>query len=358
MGSQEQHSGELEKALRAFETSLAESAPHSLPRATPVQGSAKGEDARAGYRARGRRASPVAGAPEDTRACCPARTLKELLEQELSAEPTKPERSRAIFSHRVATLFLRYMQVARRLEACYDQVVHPQKRLVLRPLLDSVLGRILELKQELVELDLSEYHYMDHVLEELKLTPAEIEVPIPKYFLSERAKVLQERQEVLAGLLARMGPGKAITPPHPLMLRDEAVRLIQMAERMRQGRLRAHFMGEIRRDEERERKVREGGPAEPNRDLAATCIQKSSASEQQQRKNCEDGITGLKLLTLLSCQRLPVAKPAHGSLAGLLVDQTSILVPPKRPRQPNRQARRSKSLLFTTRPFPSGCQAF
>ncbi|KAM6452651.1 IQ and AAA domain-containing protein 1-like isoform 7-T7 [Liasis olivaceus] len=211
------------------------------------------------------------------------RTLKELLEQELSAEPTKPERSRAIFSHRVATLFLRYMQVARRLEACYDQVVHPQKRLVLRPLLDSVLGRVLELKQELVERDLSEYHYMDHVLEELKLTPAEIEVPIPKYFLSERAKVLQERQEVLAGLLARMGPGKAVTPPHPLMLRDEAVRLIQMAERMRQGRLRAHFMGEIRRDEERERKVREGGPAEPNRDLAATCIQKIWKGHRQRR---------------------------------------------------------------------------
>ncbi|ETE56338.1 IQ and AAA domain-containing protein 1, partial [Ophiophagus hannah] len=59
----------------------------------------------------------------------------------------------------------------RRLEACHDQVVHPQKRLALRPLLESVLGRLLELKQELVELDLSEYHYMDHILEELKLTP-------------------------------------------------------------------------------------------------------------------------------------------------------------------------------------------
>lgn len=99
------------------------------------------------------------------------RILKELLDQELSTEPRKPEKNRAVFWHRLATLFLRYVQVARRLEACYDQMVHPQKRLALRPLLDSVLGRILELKQELVELDLSEYHYMDHVLEELKLTP-------------------------------------------------------------------------------------------------------------------------------------------------------------------------------------------
>lgn len=60
------------------------------------------------------------------------------------------------------------------------------------------------------------------------------------------------------------------------MPREEAVRLVQMAERMRQGRLRARFMWEIRRDEEREKRVREGGIIEPNRDLAATCIQRVS----------------------------------------------------------------------------------
>ncbi|XP_063003630.1 IQ and AAA domain-containing protein 1-like [Elgaria multicarinata webbii] len=201
-------------------------------------------------------------------------TLKDLLAQELPSQQAKPERSRPVFYHTVATLFLRYVQTAQRLEACYDQVVHPQKRVVLRRLLDGVLGRILELKQELVELDISEYHYMDHVLQELKLTPADMEVPIPKYFLSERAKVLQERQEVLAGLLTRVEPSKAMTPPRALMPREEAVRLIQMAERMRQGRLRARFMWEIRRDEERERKVREGGIFEPNREMAAICIQK------------------------------------------------------------------------------------
>uniref|UniRef100_A0A8C6XNB4 IQ motif containing with AAA domain 1 like n=1 Tax=Naja naja TaxID=35670 RepID=A0A8C6XNB4_NAJNA len=199
------------------------------------------------------------------------RSRRKSQRQELSAEPKKAERNQAAFRHHLATLFLRYVQVARRLDACYDQVVHPQKRLALRPLLESVLGRLLELKQELVELDLSEYHYMDHVLEELKLTPVEMEVPVPKYFVRERAKVLQERQEVLVGLLARMELTK---PPQSLILRDEAVRLIQMAERMRQGRLRAHFMAEIRRDEERERRVREGGPDEPNRELAAICIQK------------------------------------------------------------------------------------
>lgn len=51
------------------------------------------------------------------------------------------------------------------------QVVHPQKRRVLRHLLDGIMGRILELKNEMVLLELSEYHYFDDVLSDLKLTP-------------------------------------------------------------------------------------------------------------------------------------------------------------------------------------------
>ena len=46
----------------------------------------------------------------------------------------------------VSKLYLQYVRVFRTLETCYDQMVHPQKRLLLRKLLDSTIGRILELK--------------------------------------------------------------------------------------------------------------------------------------------------------------------------------------------------------------------
>ncbi|XP_048366495.1 IQ and AAA domain-containing protein 1-like [Sphaerodactylus townsendi] len=200
--------------------------------------------------------------------------LAELLAQELPAEPRKAERNAAVFWQELATLFVRYLRTARRLEACYDQAVQPQKRPLLRRLLDVVLGRLLELKRDLVALHLSEYHDLDHVLQQLHLGPADLEVPIPRYFLLERAKVLQERREVLAEILARTAPCKVAAAPRPSMPREEAVRLIQMAERMRQGRLRARFMREIRRDEERERKARESGQREPDRVQAALCIQK------------------------------------------------------------------------------------
>ncbi|XP_077664914.1 IQ and AAA domain-containing protein 1-like [Eretmochelys imbricata] len=200
--------------------------------------------------------------------------LKELLAQELPSQPPQPEKDQRLFFHMLATLFLRYTQILRCLEACYDQMVHPQKRRVLEHMLDGVMGRVLELKNEMVETELSEYHYMDDVLQDLKLTPADMEVPIPKYFVNQRAKALKERQQVLSEILARVEPGMPCGPSRPAMLRDEAVQLVQMAERMRQGRLRSKFMWEIRRDEERERRAQESGAKELDREQAAICIQK------------------------------------------------------------------------------------
>uniref|UniRef100_A0A8C3HDN7 IQ motif containing with AAA domain 1 like n=1 Tax=Chrysemys picta bellii TaxID=8478 RepID=A0A8C3HDN7_CHRPI len=202
--------------------------------------------------------------------------LKELLAQELPSQPPRPETDQRLFFHMLATLFLRYTQILRCLETCYDQMVHPQKRRVLQHMLDGVMGRVLELKNEMVETELSEYHYMDDVLQDLKLTPADMEVPIPKYFVNQRAKALKERQQVLSEILARVEPSmpSGVSPSRPAMLHDEAVQLVQMAERMRQGRLRSKFMWEIRRDEERERRARETGAKELDREQAAICIQK------------------------------------------------------------------------------------
>ncbi len=46
----------------------------------------------------------------------------------------------------VSRLYVQYVRILRNLEECYDQVVHPQKRILLRQLLDCTIGRILELK--------------------------------------------------------------------------------------------------------------------------------------------------------------------------------------------------------------------
>ncbi len=68
-------------------------------------------------------------------------------------------------------MYVKYIQSFRKLEECYDQIVHSQKRRILRHVLDGVIGRLIELKHEMIQLEFSEYHFLDDVLQDLKLTP-------------------------------------------------------------------------------------------------------------------------------------------------------------------------------------------
>lgn len=58
------------------------------------------------------------------------------------------------------------------------------------------------------------------------------------------------------------------------MGRTEALILVQSAERARQGRLRATFMREIRKEEERDKRIRENGRQKFSQDQGAIVIQK------------------------------------------------------------------------------------
>ena len=90
---------------------------------------------------------------------------------ELPSTVPRPQKDRLQIFQGLATFYLKYLQIFRSLEAVYDQVVHPQKRRVVRQVLDGVMGRLLELKNEMVELEFSEFHFFDDVLEDLQLTP-------------------------------------------------------------------------------------------------------------------------------------------------------------------------------------------
>uniref|UniRef100_A0A8C2F6Z2 Zgc:153738 n=1 Tax=Cyprinus carpio TaxID=7962 RepID=A0A8C2F6Z2_CYPCA len=189
-----------------------------------------------------------------------------LLDEELPEEPLRPERDRVVFFQRLATFYVRYVQIFRQLEEAYDQSVHPQKRRAIRQVLDSVIGRVLELKNEMVEKEFSEYHYMDDIIQDLKLTPEDLEIPVPRYFIWERNKVLQDRERMFAAIFNQMDvtekAGKS----------SRAIKIVQVAERARQGRLRAKFMREIHRDSERQRRAEEQEAV--STDQAAVCIQK------------------------------------------------------------------------------------
>ncbi|NXT41464.1 DRC11 protein, partial [Pelecanoides urinatrix] len=193
----------------------------------------------------------------------------------------QPEKDRVKVFKLLAASYIKYMQIFRNLETAHDQLVHWQKRTVIRQELDGVIGRILEMKKEMVELENSEFHYIDNILEDLKLLPEDIEVPIPRYFIKEKLEVLQQREKILDQIL--LDTGLQTQKPVKAMTFEEAIKMIQVAERARQGRCRAAFMKQIYLEEKRGQtklQVQIG----PNPDDAATCIQKVWRGYIQRKK--------------------------------------------------------------------------
>ncbi|KAJ8276938.1 hypothetical protein GJAV_G00069570 [Gymnothorax javanicus] len=238
-----------------------------------------------------------------------------MLAQEL-VEDVRPEKDRVVFLQCLVTLYVRYVRIFRQLEEAYDQMVHPQKRRVVRDVLDGVMGRVLELKNEMVEMEFSEYHYMDDVIQDMKLIPEDLEIPIPRYFRNEQNEVLQDREMLLNALKLKKGEERPPAPEVHLLSLEEAIKHIQVSERARQGRLRAKFMREIRRDAERQRRAkdRDLGPdiitraalniqkalgsahSQPNSSLLAA--QRNEVSRRQKQiQNEEDFQTAIKTVT-------------------------------------------------------------
>ncbi|XP_029789416.1 dynein regulatory complex protein 11 isoform X1 [Suricata suricatta] len=210
--------------------------------------------------------------------------LNSLLDKE-SESTTEPRRNQVLVFQMLATFYIKYLQIFRNLENVYDQIVHPQKRLLIRKILDGVMGRILELKNEMVELELTEFHYFDDVLQDLKLAPQQLDIPIPKYFLKEKLEVIKGRERILAQILADsrldVDEKKSSVKSMPL---EEAVKLIQVAERARQGRLRAMFMKQIFRQEYRAKQAKILSEKVVDLEAAALQIQKVWRGFRQYKK--------------------------------------------------------------------------
>jgi hypothetical protein len=93
----------------------------------------------------------------------------------------------------LACLYIKYIDIYRKLENCYDQIVHPQKRIFIKRVLESTICRICEMKKDLCLFNprpKSLYVHLDQLLFDLKYDPSIIEIPVPRYFKEDdRIKV-------------------------------------------------------------------------------------------------------------------------------------------------------------------------
>ena len=205
------------------------------------------------------------------------------------------------FNH-FACLYIKYIQIFRKLEGCYDNILHPQKRIHVKRVLEMVIRRIVELKADMVkwhppnsymkipdgpeEAFPWEYVHLDEILVDLKLSPAVLDLPVPRYFKEEKQKQLEQRDRLVAGYTRLKHNKDAIhiedKYENPLavekMTLDDAIEIIQRHERGRQGLERVAI---YRANREKETKTRmfdasAGEEAEADPENAATNIQRAA----------------------------------------------------------------------------------
>ncbi|RZC41158.1 hypothetical protein BDFB_011658 [Asbolus verrucosus] len=88
-------------------------------------------------------------------------------------------KDRTLANQLVGGLYAKYSMLVQDLGTILDQMAQPQKRIIVRKLMDAATVRLHELNEELRTIDISEYHYIDGALIELKLIPQEVEILDP-----------------------------------------------------------------------------------------------------------------------------------------------------------------------------------
>lgn len=122
------------------------------------------------------------------------RTTQDILNETVQLEPVQADRRED--RDLLVILYMKYIGIANKLTVCVDQMVQPQKRMLVQKLLEASLGRILELKADLVEADLNEFTHCGDVIEKLKITPNQRELTVPTCFRRERQDEIDYHKKV------------------------------------------------------------------------------------------------------------------------------------------------------------------
>ncbi|KAI9193720.1 uncharacterized protein BJ171DRAFT_447074 [Polychytrium aggregatum] len=199
--------------------------------------------------------------------------LMDQLEYETPKDMTMVPKDREHAFQHLVVLYVRYNQIFKKLETAYDQIVHPQKRRLMREVLIAVISRLIEVKHKMVELELSDFHNFTDILLDLKLIPDDLRLNTPRFYFEEHSEDLEMRRKILDSLNARTlgaGEGPVLFPEYKM---SEAVRMIQVNERGRQGKLRAKYMRDLKAQALKEKEI-EGNDDESEAIKATLMIQR------------------------------------------------------------------------------------
>ena len=116
----------------------------------------------------------------------------------------------------LAELYVAYIDAYKKLEDSYDQTVHPQKRQDFLKVLEKTLGRLMEIKDQLIMLNVktaavnSDFFNLDELFFDLKILPDKLEIPIPRYSKEIDPERIRRRDEMVKLMLDSL-----VDPPLP-----------------------------------------------------------------------------------------------------------------------------------------------
>lgn len=169
----------------------------------------------------------------------------------------RPVSDKAMFDH-LAKLYIRYIETYKKLEDVYDQILHPQKRAALFPILKNTLQRVLELKDGLIKRNKftnainSKFINLDEHLYDLKINVDKLEIPIPRYVREVNKAKLDERDHNIRKFISNQTE-QDLPEEEEIVYRDfeklteeTAMHCILINERGRQGIKRGRELMKIK----------------------------------------------------------------------------------------------------------------
>ncbi|KAH8239418.1 hypothetical protein KR032_003988 [Drosophila birchii] len=161
--------------------------------------------------------------------------ISQLLKKQNRLKKIEPPQEKAISFKIFSELYVLYVELVNKLTFIYHNTFQVQKRAVVRTLVESATQQLMKLKEELKQLEISEYIYIDKALIARKLTPRDLVIWRSPQFLYRRPldvqNILAENKLYMNDEEREVKAAKDWVPV------TEAVKLIQAQERARQARV-------------------------------------------------------------------------------------------------------------------------
>jgi len=155
-------------------------------------------------------------------------------------------------------------------------ILHPQKRRLLKEGVTAIIGRLIEVKHILVDLECSDIFNYNDVLLDLNLSHESLRIPVPRFIYEEKKEETESRNALLKSLNAKEFKTGKTNIFFPVLSLNDAIKLIQKNERGRQSKQRAQYIKGIQAEAQQEKlMMASAATRQAESDKAAIVIQKN-----------------------------------------------------------------------------------